>query len=91
MRSEKRPHLLHHRALGGDAYYRVVDAGEACVVVEVVSAPGLSRGARLSFTQAAVAAMSLIDEAEWERSAAALAESERDRIPQRDTETRAAS
>jgi len=48
----------------------VLDASAEYVVVEVVSAPGLEPGARLRFTQAAVAEMSLVDESEWRRGAA---------------------
>lgn len=71
---ESRPHLLRNRVLAGDAFYRVVDASADFVVVEVVSAPGLAPGARLRFTQAAVARMSLVEEAQWQRGAAALTE-----------------
>jgi hypothetical protein len=54
------PSLLRQRILNGEALYRVVDANEDCVEVEVVSAPGLPRGIRLHFTQAAVARMSVV-------------------------------
>ncbi len=91
MGTGNRPHLLRHRVLGGDAFYRVVDAGDSFVVVEVVSAPGLDPGARLRFTQAAIAQMSLVEEAEWERSMAGHADSEGDTLPQPDHESTAAS
>jgi len=78
MGTEKRPNLLRHRVLAGEAFYRVVEASAEYVVVEVVSAPGLVPGTRLRFTQAAVAEMALVDEAEWRRRAAQLAEAETD-------------
>jgi len=56
------PCLLHHYALEGEAFYRVVDATGRHVEVEVVSAPGLEPGQRLRFTQRAVARMSVIED-----------------------------
>jgi hypothetical protein len=64
------PHLLRYRALGGEALYRVIDASEDCVEVEVVSAPGLTPGTRIRFTQAAVARMSVVAQASWQRGEA---------------------
>jgi len=78
MGTEKRPHLLRHRLLAGEAFYRVLDASAEYVVVEVVSAPGLEPGTRLRFTQAAVAEMSLVDESEWRRGAAERGETQAD-------------
>jgi hypothetical protein len=93
MGTEKRPHLLHHRLLAGEAFYRVLDASAEYVVVEVVSAPGLEPGARLRFTQAAVAEMSLMDESEWRRGAAEHGETQADNesapVAQPDHEPRA--
>jgi hypothetical protein len=78
MGTENRPHLLRHRVLAGEAFYRVVDASAGVVVVEVVSAPGLAPGTRLRFTQEAVAQMSLVEEAQWQRGPAALSEADKD-------------
>ena len=61
------PCLLHHYALEGEAFYRVVDATGRHVEVEVVSAPGLEPGQRLRFPQRAVARMSVIEEFAVER------------------------
>ena len=61
------PCLLHHYALEGEAFYRVVDATVHHVEVEVVSAPGLEPGQRLRFTQRAVARMSVVEESAGER------------------------
>jgi hypothetical protein len=62
------PCLLHHYALEGEAFYRVVDATGRHVEVEVVSAPGLEPGQRLRFTQRAVARMSVIEESAGARA-----------------------
>jgi len=67
------PCLLHHYALEGEAFYRVVDATGRHVEVEVVSAPGLEPGQRLRFTQRAVARMSVIEESAGERGAGSAA------------------
>lgn len=88
----KRAHLLRHRVFDGEAFYRVVDSGSSFVIVEVVSAPGLAVGARLRFTQAAIAQMSLVDEAEWKRDIARQADGPGDAVAHRsDRESTAAS
>jgi len=57
--------LLRHCVLGGEAFYRVVDAAGEIVEVEVVSAPGLEPGTHVRLTQAAVANMSVVPEPSW--------------------------
>ena len=49
--------FLRHRALGTEAVYRILDASGPTVEVEVVRAPGLDAGARLTFTREAAQAM----------------------------------
>jgi hypothetical protein len=66
--NQRVPHLLRHRALEREALYRVVDTTPEYVDVEVVSAPGLTPGARLRFTQKAVAQMSVVEDTTWERA-----------------------
>jgi hypothetical protein len=61
------PHLLRHKALDGEALYRVVGVSGDSVEVEVVSAPGLTPGTRVHFTQAAVARMSVVAQAARQR------------------------
>jgi hypothetical protein len=57
--------LLRHRVLGGEAFYRVVDAAGQIVEVEVVSAPGLEPGTHVRLTQAAVGSMSVVPASSW--------------------------
>jgi hypothetical protein len=49
--------LVHHRALGVEACYRVLAVGPELVELQVVDVPGLPLGARLRVTHAAAAAM----------------------------------
>jgi hypothetical protein len=67
LQSSRIPHLLRRNVLGEEAVYRVIDVSGDLVVVEVVSAPGLTTGTVLRFTQAAVAAMSVVEEPLWRR------------------------
>lgn len=60
------PRLLRYCALEREALYRVVDTTPDYVEVEVVSAPGLTPGARVRFTQEAVARMSVIEDPTWD-------------------------
>jgi hypothetical protein len=48
--------------LGTDALYRVCEFGEDLVEVEVVRAPGLQAGRRLSLTRDAVEKMDLVSD-----------------------------
>jgi|GEM_PF-4695609 hypothetical protein len=64
--NQRIPHLLRHRALEREALYRVVDTTPEYVDVEVVSAPGLTPGVRLRFTQEAAAQMSVVEDTTWE-------------------------
>jgi hypothetical protein len=53
--------LLKRRALGTDALYRVVGENSRGVEVEVIDAPGLTPGARYTFSRKDVLAMDAID------------------------------
>lgn len=52
--------------LGSTATYRVVEVGLDTVVLEVIDAPGLARGASFTFDLAAVAQMDVVTDAQTE-------------------------
>ncbi len=53
--------FLKNRALGTEAFYRVVGKNARGVEVEVVDAPGLLPGARFTFSEEAVLSMDALD------------------------------
>jgi hypothetical protein len=53
--------LLKNRALGTDAFYRVVGENSRGVEVEVIEAPGLAPGSRFTFSREHVLAMDRLD------------------------------
>ena len=53
--------LLKHRALGTDAFYRVLAENSRGAEVEVVDAPGLESGSRFTFSRKDVLAMELVE------------------------------
>jgi hypothetical protein len=52
--------LRRQQTLGSSALYRVAAVDEKLITLTVVHAPGLTAGARVSFTRQAVAAMTAI-------------------------------
>jgi hypothetical protein len=54
-----RTNVLRHSALGSEAVYRVLNTRGSIVEVEVIRAPGLEEGTRLTLTTVAAAAMGL--------------------------------
>jgi hypothetical protein len=61
--------LVRQSLLGTDATYRIVDAGLEIVTAEVIDAPGLTAGMRVSFVADAVRAMSRVGVDEQRRHA----------------------
>jgi hypothetical protein len=53
--------ILTNEVLGTRAHYRVVEAREDTILVEVLHAPGLERGVQFAMTVAAAAAMRAAD------------------------------
>jgi hypothetical protein len=57
------PYFIRQRMLGSEAVYRVLEEGDSVVIVEVVHAPGLAEGTRISLLARAARAMERLEPA----------------------------